>query len=202
MSTEQVVEQDDHGHEDQALKKKKNNAVVLRIVIPVLVVLAAAGIYFLKNPIGGFPLATTGSGFYQTAAFDLDATYDFDLDAILSHNLPVIIDFGADTCIPCKEMAPILVELNEELRGKAVVKFVDVRKNQTAAQDMPLEVIPTQFFFNADGTPYVPADKKTAAANGFIMYTVNDTGMHVYTAHQGGLDKETILAVLEEMGMK
>ncbi|HBP38260.1 MAG TPA: thioredoxin [Clostridiales bacterium] len=155
----------------------------------------------MKNPIGK-TAATSGSGLYQTAEFDLDATNSFDLDVILSHNLPVIIDFGADTCIPCKEMAPILLELNQELRGRAVVKFVDVWKDSAAGQVVPLEVIPTQFFFNADGSPYVPADMETAAANGFIMYTMKDTGEHVYTAHQGGMDKDTILAVLEEMGMK
>ena len=201
MSIEKDTEQVDDV-EVQAPKKKKINIKVLRIVIPVLVVLVAVGLYILKNPIGGTAAATTGSDLYQTAEFDLDATKNFDLDVILSHNLPVIIDFGADTCIPCKEMAPILLALNKELRGKAVVKFVDVWKNSAAGQEVPLEVIPTQFFFNADGSPYVPADEEAAAANGFIMYTMKDTGKHVYTAHQGGLDKETLLAVLKEMGMK
>lgn len=205
MILKQDKAQVESGNEPQDPKKKKIDAKILRIVIPILIVLVAAGIYLVKNPIGATAEnnpATTGSDQYQTAAFDLDATKDFKLDTILSHNLPVIIDFGADTCIPCKEMAPVLLALNKELRGKAVVKFVDVWKNSAAGQEVPLEVIPTQFFFNADGTPYVPADEKAAAANGFIMYTMKDTGKHVYTAHQGGLDKETILTVLKEMGMK
>ena len=190
MNNKQDVEQADNG-DAQAPKKKKINGKVLRIAIPILIVLVAVGLYILKNPIGTKAedtSATTGSDQYQTAEFDLDATKSFDLDAILSHNLPVIIDFGADTCIPCKEMAPILVALNKDLRGKAVVKFVDVWKNSAAGQEVPLEVIPTQFFFNADGTPYLPADEKAAAANGFIMYTMKDTGKHVYTAHLAGSD--------------
>lgn len=166
----------------------------LQIVIIIIIVGIAAGIYLIKNPLG--------SDQYNSAAFGLDATENFNLSAILGNNLPVIIDFGADSCIPCKEMAPILEDLNQELRGKAVVKFVDVWKNPAAGREVPLEVIPTQFFFNADGSPYVPADKDAAAANGFIIYHAKDTGAHVFTAHQGGLDKATILAVLLEMGMQ
>ncbi|OLN32939.1 Thioredoxin [Desulfosporosinus metallidurans] len=40
-----------------------------------------------------------------------------------------MIDFGADSCVPCKEMAPVLKKLNTEMQGKAIVKFVDVWKN-------------------------------------------------------------------------
>ena len=72
-----------------------------RIIIPILIVLVIVGLYLLKNPIGS-PA--------ETSEFDLDATINFDLDKILSYGLPVIIDFGADSCVPCKEMAPILVE--------------------------------------------------------------------------------------------
>jgi thioredoxin 1 len=99
-------------------------------------------------------------------------------------------------------MAPILVDLNKELRGQAIVKFADVWKNNKVSAGLPLEVIPTQFFFNADGSPYKPADEAAAAQNGFIMYELRDSGEHVYTVHQGFLDKETLLKVLKEMGMK
>ena len=121
---------------------------------------------------------------------------------VLENELPVIVDFGADSCEPCKDMAPILTELNQELRGKAVIKFVDVWKDSEAAANLPLQVIPTQFFFLADGSPYVPADEEAAAQNGFIMYELSATGEHVYTVHQGGLGKAELLAILAEMGMK
>ncbi|MDW7657307.1 MAG: thioredoxin domain-containing protein [Bacillota bacterium] len=185
-------------------QQKRESKKLLRILIPALIVVVAVGLYLLKNPIGT-PAETTidpAKGIYASAEFDLDATLNFDLDKILSYGLPVIIDFGADSCVPCKEMAPVLVELNNELRGKAIVKFVDVWKNNQAAAGLPLEVIPTQFFFNADGTPYVPADEEAAARNGFIMYEMRDSGEHVFTVHQGGLDKETMLEVLKEMGME
>lgn len=186
------------------LELKQGKKRLLQFLILALIVVVAVGIYLLKNPIGT-PTETTidpALGDYASAEFNLDATTSFDLDKILSYGLPVIVDFGADSCVPCKEMAPVLAELNKDLRGKAIVKFVDVWKNNKAAAGLPLEVIPTQFFFNADGTPYKPADEEEAAKNGFIMYQMKDSGKHVYTVHQGGLDKETILAVLKEMGMK
>ncbi len=185
-------------------QQKLGNKKLWRIIIPALIVVVAVGLYLLKNPIGT-PAETTidpAKGIYASAEFDLDATINFDLDKILSYGLPVIIDFGADSCAPCKEMAPVLMELNKELRGKAIIKYVDVSKNRKAAEGLQLEVIPTQYFFNADGTPYVPADETVAARNGFIMYQRRDSGEHVLTVHQGGLDKETMLEVLKEMGMK
>jgi thioredoxin 1 len=48
---------------------------------------------------------------------------------IKSYGVPFVIDFGSDSCIPCKEMAPVLETLHEEFQGKAIVHFVDVWKN-------------------------------------------------------------------------
>ena len=47
----------------------------------------------------------------------LELTIAYNLDVFRSRGVPVVIDFGADSCIPCKEMAPILVALHDELRG-------------------------------------------------------------------------------------
>ena len=67
-------------------------------------------------------------------------------------NLPRLLDLGADKCVPCKMMAPILEELRVEYAGRFEVVFVDVWKNPTAAKPYELRVIPTQIFFAADGT--------------------------------------------------
>jgi thioredoxin 1 len=133
-----------------------------------------------------------------TSKSDLDATNNFNLDQLKTYGLPMIIDFGSDSCIPCKEMAPTLKALNEELKGKAIVKFVDVWKNEAAAGNLPLKVIPTQFFFDKTGKPYVPKDNES----GFTMYSDKTTGEHIFTVHEGGMEKEAILKVLKEMGLK
>lgn len=71
-------------------------------------------------------------------------------------------------------------------------------KNQAAAGNLPLKVIPTQFFFDKNGKPYVPKDNES----GFTMYSDKATGEHIFTVHEGGMDKQSILKVLKEMGVE
>ncbi|MDD3967069.1 MAG: thioredoxin family protein [Candidatus Marinimicrobia bacterium] len=67
--------------------------------------------------------------------------------------LPKLLDLGADKCIPCKEMAPILEELKKEYAGVLDVEFIDVWKpeNQQAAEKYGIRSIPTQIFFDPEG---------------------------------------------------
>jgi thioredoxin 1 len=62
-----------------------------------------------------------------------------------------VVDLGAKTCIPCKMMAPILVELEKEYRGKAAVVFIDVREDYDAAKKFGIRAIPTQIFYDKTG---------------------------------------------------
>jgi thioredoxin 1 len=66
-------------------------------------------------------------------------------------NLPRIVDVGADKCVPCIMMAPILEELRKEYAGVLVVEFVDVWKNPQAGQQYGVRGIPTQIFYDAIG---------------------------------------------------
>ena len=134
----------------------------------------------------------------NTSKSDLDATNNFNLDELKTYGQPMVIDFGSDSCIPCKEMKPVLETLNKELKGKVIVKFVDVWKNPDAAGNLPLKVIPTQFFFDKTGKPYVPKDDKS----GFTMYKDKTTGEHLFTVHEGGMDKDSMLKALKEMGLE
>jgi len=65
--------------------------------------------------------------------------------------LPRLVDLGADRCIPCKKMAPILEELREEYRGVLRVEFVDVWKDPAAGRRYGIRLIPTQIFYDAAG---------------------------------------------------
>jgi len=68
-----------------------------------------------------------------------------------SSGLPRLVDLGADKCIPCKKMAPILEELKKEYAGRMQVDFIDVWKNPDAGKAFGVEVIPTQIFYDASG---------------------------------------------------
>ena len=68
-----------------------------------------------------------------------------------SVTIPRLVDLGADTCIPCKAMAPILVELRTEYAGRMQVDFIDVWKNPGAGDPFNIYAIPTQIFFDGRG---------------------------------------------------
>jgi thioredoxin 1 len=65
--------------------------------------------------------------------------------------LPKLVDVGADKCIPCKMMAPILDELRTEYAGRFEVEFVDAWKNREEAARYAVQMIPTQIFYAASG---------------------------------------------------
>lgn len=169
------------------MDKKK----LVKIIVPVCIVLIIAGIWIFKNTNSDAPPITGNKD------FTLEAT-NIDLEVLTSYELPIIIDFGADSCIPCKEMAPVLKTLNVEMQGAAIIKFVDVWKNEDVANDFPIQVIPTQIFINADGTPYVPSDDIKIE---FTMYSTKDTNEHVFTVHQGGLTEDQMRRILTDMGV-
>jgi thioredoxin 1 len=66
-------------------------------------------------------------------------------------NIPKLLDLGATECIPCKKMAPILEELEKDMKGRMVVEFIDVWKNPAEAPKYKVTTIPTQIFFASNG---------------------------------------------------
>lgn len=158
-----------------------------------LIVVVIGAIWYLKNS-NKAPIVEE-----DNPSFALKVTDSLDIEKLKSYGLPIMIDFGADSCVPCREMAPTLVELNKELRGKVIIKFVDVWKYQSLAEGYPISVIPTQVFFDSDGKPFIP---KKPEAPQMKMYSSKETEEHVYTTHEGGMTKEQILAIFKEMGVK
>ena len=199
-----------------------NMGLVVRIAVPIAVLLLVGGAFLLKKAQAPATAAAsaavtipaeadTGSGKTVIASAgsespspaggggDLLITTTIDFEGLRSSGLPVIIDFGADSCIPCKEMAPVLADLNKSLAGKAIIKFVDVWKYRDLSEGVPINVIPTQIFFDSTGKPFTPSDSLQVP---LTMYSLKDTDEHVFTTHEGGLDKPQMLAILKEMGMK
>jgi thioredoxin 1 len=64
---------------------------------------------------------------------------------------PVVIDLGARSCVQCKKMAPILETLAKEYRNRASVLFIDVSRDDAAAERFKVRMIPTQIFFDSQG---------------------------------------------------
>jgi thioredoxin 1 len=114
----------------------------------------------------------TGKKSDPKANSEEDQTYVGDNQ---SQKLPMLIDLGKGTCIPCKKMKPILDELMVEYEGRAIVKVIDLRYERQAAKEYGIRLIPTQIFFDAEGN-------------------------EVYR-HEGFMDKQSIKNKFAEMGV-
>ena len=88
--------------------------------------------------------------------------------------LPLLLDLGSTTCVPCKAMAPILDEMSETFVGQFDVRFEDVKKDAALARTHDVRIIPTQIFFDEHGKELF--------------------------RHQGFFSREDMLATWEELG--
>lgn len=66
---------------------------------------------------------------------------------IINGDQPVLVDFYATWCGPCKAMAPTIESLGKELGGKARVLKVDVDKNEAVANQYRIQSVPTLVIF-------------------------------------------------------
>ena len=99
-----------------------------------------------------------------------------DLKKALAGGKPVLVDFGANSCLPCRQMRPVLKEVRTEYSEKAKILVIDVYKNQNLAREHKVLMLPTLVFFDSKG--------KEAFR------------------HVGILEKEKIVAKLKEIGME
>ena len=74
-------------------------------------------------------------------------TDNFD-DKVINSSIPVLIDFWAEWCGPCRMLGPIVEELSDEFEDKAVIGKVDVDSQQKFAAEFGVRNIPTVLVFN------------------------------------------------------
>ena len=81
---------------------------------------------------------------YKMALEITDATFD---EVVLKSDKPVLVDFWAAWCGPCRMVGPIIEEISNDYDGKAVVGKVDVDANQEFAAKYGVRNIPTVLLF-------------------------------------------------------
>ena len=73
------------------------------------------------------------------------------LENAFRKGLPIVVDFGRGTCIPCKMMQPILEKLQRDYAGKVSVIILDISEYGALSKKYGITLIPTQIFFDASG---------------------------------------------------
>ena len=73
-----------------------------------------------------------------------DATFDAE---VRNSDIPVVVDFWAEWCGPCKQIGPALEELSSEMEGTVKIAKVDVDSNPNTAASMGVRGIPALFIF-------------------------------------------------------
>ena len=107
---------------------------------------------------------------------DPAAPSDISLEQALSSGRPTLAEFGRGTCVPCREMKPILEELAAEFKGKLNVVIVEIDDHMDQTREHGIMAIPTQIFFDSSGQEI--------------------------TRHMGFYAKEDIIAQLKKMGIE
>jgi len=98
------------------------------------------------------------------------------LERVLGNGKPTLAEFGWRKCIPCKEMRPILEQLDVEYKGKINVVIIEIPFHEDLAAKYGIRFMPIQIFFDSNG-------KEVARNAGF-------------------LPKAQIIAQLEQMGVR
>ena len=70
-----------------------------------------------------------------------------NFSSLKNGDMPLVVDFWATWCGPCRMMAPIIEELAKEYEGKAIIGKCDVEENEELATEYGIRNIPTILFF-------------------------------------------------------
>ena len=72
-----------------------------------------------------------------------DASFD---EQIMKSETPVLVDFWAEWCAPCRQLAPVIKQLSDEYDGRLRVAKVDTDSNQQIAANLQIQALPTLLF--------------------------------------------------------
>jgi thioredoxin 1 len=98
-----------------------------------------------------------------------DATFDAE---VRNADIPVLVDFWAEWCGPCKQIGPALEDLSDEYQGKVKIVKINVDENPNTPMQMGVRGIPALFMFSGGE---VVSNKTGAAPKAALQKWIDDT---------------------------
>ncbi len=105
----------------------------------------------------------------------METQTEADFRKALKGGKPMVVDFGSNSCIPCRQLRPVLQKVRKDYTGKLEVLIIEIQKNQQLAAEYQIQVMPTVVF-------------------------IDKAGKEVFR-HQGFMSEERIKEQLAKMGM-
>lgn len=100
-----------------------------------------------------------------------EVTKDNFKELVENSKIPVLLDFYAEWCGPCKTLAPTLEELATELEGKVSILKVNVDENSDLAQEYGIRGIPTLLFFKKGDVKFTLVGNQS---KDFLLERINE----------------------------
>ncbi len=69
-------------------------------------------------------------------------------EKVLESELPVLVDFYSDSCVPCKRMSPVIGDIEDDREGKLNVFKVNINFDSELAEEYSVQSVPTLVLFN------------------------------------------------------
>jgi thioredoxin 1 len=173
------------------MQKKK---LIVGILVSLVVVTTVLGVKVYKDKEEETQTAQKDG----VEGIDVLCDGECDLVELKSEKKPILLDFTASWCIPCKTFNPILEQTKKDLGDKVIIKIIDVDKYPEVSAKYPIRAIPTQILINADGTPFEPTED--FKIYGFLGYSPDgDKGGEGLTVHEGAMSQEDLTRLLGSM---
>jgi thioredoxin 1 len=96
-------------------------------------------------------LCLMGLPLYGCSSDEPPASHPQPAGVVPVKGMVTMVDLGANECIPCKMMVPVMEKVEKKYQGKAAIVFIDVWKNKEPAKRFGIRAIPTQIFFDKEG---------------------------------------------------
>lgn len=183
---------------------------IISIILILVVVGILFGIYTYKNKSnqstennrivseaqdGSKSNSSSNDGGNSNNSIETDEPIDYD--GIVKEGKSLILIFGSEDCIACRQLKPVMEKLSDKYEGKIYIKYVDIVKHPDFYDNYKFQYIPSLIFFKNDGTPYIPSKEYIDEYN--FEIAKDDSGNAKYTLHQGALPQEILENIIQEL---